>query len=784
MATLQKIRDKSWLLVTVIGVALLAFVFMDGASSLSGGGCNSNPVENIGKVAGIDISQEDFEKKLAQIERKKNILNQTYNDVSLRNEAWDYYVKNIIMEKEFEKIGLDISDEEWVLRIKDNNNVHQILNTLFKDSSGIYNGELAWAQIQQINMQPDGDPNKRLWSDCEEIILFDWKYEKYLTLIGQSMYATSHEAKDNLLASKQNAIFDYVAIPYTAINNEDITVTDNEIKSYYSKNKGKYKQEASNDVDLVFFTAEPSKSDDERAKALLLSAITKLENTNEYVDFRTNPDYANSYNYVYNTADISEIKWQEIINTEASRQFQMLVDFHGSPQALQEAAGAPLEDLRMQIFNNFNFTFENIRNQKNEARKGLNTEQWLDLFNSEEGTVIGPYLVKDGLYRIAKNASVEFRSDSVEIRHIMISLPSPEQAGEQYPLLVQKAEKEIDSIKLLIESGIDFFADPVAMDISDDIITKKRGGNLGWITESSTIFTGFGDEAQKFNDSCFGNETGSLLKLKSGYGYHLVQITNKSPLVRKVKVVYADSEVIISDETKDNYLLQAAKFKQDLSKNKSNLDELVVKYNALKRSAKGVKFTDQDILNIDKSRQIIQWLYKNETGSISDILELYNSNNDIVVAYFVKKNQDGFSPLKDVKEQIKSLIIKEKKASKIKQSINIDLGLNDIAKMYSTNVISGYSVKFDTSAKLNLGIEPSFSGNVFGSKLNTISSPIIGKNGIYVINVTSIDTTSFNDEEVINRKAFLRKGSDFAADYSYDAIKDAVEIIDQRILFY
>ena len=61
-----------------------------------------------------------------------------------------------------------------------------------------------------------------------------------------------------------------------------------------------------------------------------MSAITKLENTNEYVDFRTNPDYANSYNYVYNTADISEIKWQEIINIEVSRQFQMLVDFHGS----------------------------------------------------------------------------------------------------------------------------------------------------------------------------------------------------------------------------------------------------------------------------------------------------------------------------------------------------------------------------------------------------------------------------------------------------------------------
>ena len=39
-------------------------------------------------------------------------------------------------------------------------------------------------------------------------------------------------------------------------------------------------------------------------------------------------------------------------------------------------------------------------------------------------------------------------------------------------------------------------------------------------------------------------------------------------------------------------------------------------------------------------------------------------------------------------------------------------------------------------------------------------------------------------EEVINQKVFLRKNSDFAADNSYDAIKDAVEIIDQRILFY
>ena len=181
MATLQKIRDKSWLLVTVIGVALLAFVFMDGASSLSGGGCNSTPVENVGVVSGVDISIEDFENKIKQ---QEGIINFVYrqnivDDALLRDQVWDYYVKKIIMENEFDKIGLDISDEEWVLKIKDQNNTHEILKKLFTDSSGVYNGELAWSQIQQISQLPDGDPNKKLWKDCEESILFDYKCSRH-----------------------------------------------------------------------------------------------------------------------------------------------------------------------------------------------------------------------------------------------------------------------------------------------------------------------------------------------------------------------------------------------------------------------------------------------------------------------------------------------------------------------------------------------------------------------------------------------------------------------------
>ena len=782
MATLQKIRDKSWLLVTVIGVALLAFVFMDGASSLSGGGCNSTPVENVGAVSGVDISIEDFENNIKQ---QEGIINFVYrqnvvDDALLRDQVWDYYVKKIIMENEFNKIGLDISDEEWVLKIKDQNNTHEILKKLFTDSSGVYNGELAWNQIQQISQLPDGDPNKKLWKDCEESILFDYKFQKYQTLIGQSMYATSYEAKDNILFNKQNVRFDYVAIPFTNINNEDIVITDNDIENYYSKNKANYKKQSSNDVELIFFTPEPSKEDDNDAKSFISSAITDLESAQEYNSFRSSP-YDNFYNYVYNNANISSVNWEDIIQKEASRQLQMLIDAYGSQQELEKAAGSKIFEIRSQLITDYKLTFENIKSQKNEARNGLTQEQWLELFDSEQGKVIGPYLVSEGVYRIAKNSSVELRPDSVEVRHIMISVPTVQQAGDQYAVLVEDAKKDIDSIKLLIESGADF---DNFVSLSDDIMTKNRGGNLGWIVENSTMLTGFGEKSQLFNDLCFEKEVGSLSVVRSDYGYHLVQVTKRGPLVRKVKIVYADKEVVISDQTKDNYLLQAAKFKQELSKNKSDLDKLVTKYNGLLRSAKEVKYTDQNILNIDKSREIIKWLYKNDQGSISDVKELYNSNSDIVVAYALKKYKEGVIPLTDVKEQIKSIVINEKKAIKIKEDISELSDLNEIANMYSTNVVLDKSIKFDTLTNLGFGRELSLSGYIFGSKPNVISKPIVGGNAIYIVNVKSFDDITVDEEEILIRKDNIRKRSSFSADFSYKALKDASEISDQRILFY
>jgi len=61
MATLQNIRNKSGLLLVVIGIAMLAFILGDLLKSTNSGGGNGI---NVGKVLGEDVLIPTFEQKV------------------------------------------------------------------------------------------------------------------------------------------------------------------------------------------------------------------------------------------------------------------------------------------------------------------------------------------------------------------------------------------------------------------------------------------------------------------------------------------------------------------------------------------------------------------------------------------------------------------------------------------------------------------------------------------------------------------------------------------------
>ena len=80
MATLGKIRNRSGLLLTVIGVAMLAFILGDFMSSLDSRGGGSIYV---GEVLGEDVMRQTYELKVEEgienwrSQNQNGVLNQT-----------------------------------------------------------------------------------------------------------------------------------------------------------------------------------------------------------------------------------------------------------------------------------------------------------------------------------------------------------------------------------------------------------------------------------------------------------------------------------------------------------------------------------------------------------------------------------------------------------------------------------------------------------------------------------------------------------------------------------
>ena len=91
MAVLSKIRQRSLLLILVIGFCLLAFIVGDIINS-GGFGTTSR---NVGTVNGKDIPVQDFLQKVGEAEKRQQGMSNT----QAANAVWNQEVDNILFEE-------------------------------------------------------------------------------------------------------------------------------------------------------------------------------------------------------------------------------------------------------------------------------------------------------------------------------------------------------------------------------------------------------------------------------------------------------------------------------------------------------------------------------------------------------------------------------------------------------------------------------------------------------------------------------------------------------------
>ena len=136
MATLGNIRKRSGLLLAVIGVAMLAFILGDFMQSQRVGG-SSQII--IGEIEGEKVMPQNFQNKVdeqIEIQSSQN-PNFSINEATrgqIRSQVWNQFVRDILMNKQYNSLGIALSDKEWVERLS-GSNVHPEISKipLFQD---------------------------------------------------------------------------------------------------------------------------------------------------------------------------------------------------------------------------------------------------------------------------------------------------------------------------------------------------------------------------------------------------------------------------------------------------------------------------------------------------------------------------------------------------------------------------------------------------------------------------------------------------------------------------
>ena len=312
MASLQRIRNHGALLITIVGLAMLAFILGDFLNS--GSSFFNRSRENVGVIEGQKIHYTEYEAAKEQltevykIETGRSDFDEDMQ-VQIRNQVWNMMLMDYTMRAQADKIGMDVTaDELSELCIGDN--IHQIIRgrRAFFDENGQFNRDAVVNLLQAINEgNEDAEMNANLkqaktyWLYWEKAVRISYMQEKYTNLLQHLLKANSLDA-EYAFNSRQNGVSaEYAMQPYFTVADSLVKVSEGDIKKLYNQHKEQYKQTPNRAIKYIAFDIVPSETDFQAAKDLM----TKLQN-----EFKTTDDISLVVNtnsdIMYDGRDYSE----------------------------------------------------------------------------------------------------------------------------------------------------------------------------------------------------------------------------------------------------------------------------------------------------------------------------------------------------------------------------------------------------------------------------------------------------------------------------------------------
>lgn len=723
MAILAEIRKQTWLLIVVIGVAMVAFLAGDlfSENSILKRAFTGDPNE-VGSVNGNSITLAEF------VTAQNRMSGQGASANQISQQVWNALVSQELIKERAENSGITVGDDEvW---------------NYMAQRYGMTSGEELKTQVGMIKTQAQqGQPGA---SEAYQNFLADFEnarpellYQKYMELVMIGVAVTNEEAKLQQIGNIQNATIEYGFASYDDLKKKyDVKVTDDEINAYVKKYPKKYERPAMVDLSYVYFAAQPSKADEDAALKSINTLLTKSVNVDQ----------------VNNITD-----------------------------TIEAFASAANDSIYVTKNSDRPFMSQYVTKQQIEAATQLPQEYREFLLSGQTGAVGGPFKTGNA-YQLIKVSKTKQISDSISSSHVLVSYAGTEVAQGNPAITRTREQAKVlaDSILSMAKSNPSNFSNLVST-YSDDAGSKLKNGSIGWTSRNAQNL------APEYLSAIVEAPKGNISLTESRFGFHIIRVDDIkgvtgyqiANIFKDIKPSQGTSDKNHSDAIKfaqdvtGKSLNEFANLAQKNNFNYNTAD------NVERYSAMPILDPASGITN-EKDDEILRWAFNKKTDVGNSFL-FTTSNEDQIIVYVSAKSDKGLASAKAARAEVEPIIIKEKLA----KVVNDKLGATPSVDTFVSNFAAekgNTRITFGSAQIPGKGAEPRVAGAAFGLKPNSTSKAIQGNTGIYVIKSIALDAAPKVEDASFLVNQLNTSQSQKVGQQLLPSMVQAADVVDNRSL--
>lgn len=240
MSTLEQIRQRPVLIISILGVALLLFIL----TAVDRPGELFTDSHTVAKVDGEKIDYLEFQKRVEQQQEQMQQRGYTNVDVAQVQEyVLQQMVNESLLKKEFERLGLTVTDTELsqaMLGATPSPYVQQMVQSM-----GIPSAQLLYEAAfnpTKSGVTPEQAPQfQSAWAELEKNTEEMMLQQKFMALFAGTLTANKLDAKALYEDNATTSTIVYAKKDLSTLKDADFTPTDAEINDLYNQEKNRYR---------------------------------------------------------------------------------------------------------------------------------------------------------------------------------------------------------------------------------------------------------------------------------------------------------------------------------------------------------------------------------------------------------------------------------------------------------------------------------------------------------------------------------------------------------------